>query len=73
MRKNLGAKNLLEERRIQKKSIKYLINEFPEKPKNQERSHSLNYLRKQLKEINIDLVKHGENTRLFTIEKNSIN
>ena len=69
MRKNLGAKNLLEERRKQKKSIKYLINEFPEKPKNQERSHSFNYLRKQLKEINIDLVKHGENTRLFTIEK----
>ena len=61
MRKYSSAKNLLEQRRIQKKKEKH-----PENPKIQESRNSFNELRNKSKEINLD--EYDEKTRLYNIE-----
>jgi len=60
MREYSSAKNLLEQKRIQKKN--------PKNPKIQESRNSINELRKKLKEIRINLDEHDEKTRLYNIE-----
>jgi len=61
MREYSSAKNLLDQRRIQKKKEK-----CPKKPKIQEKRNSFNELRNKLKEINLD--EYDEKTRLYNIE-----
>jgi len=58
MREYLSAKNLLDQRRIQKKN--------PKNPKIQESRNSFNELRNKSKEINLD--EYDEKTRLYNIE-----
>ena len=72
MRKYSSAKNLLDQRRIQKKSGKPLNKEFLGKQKSQERRrNSFNELRNELKKIKSNLVEHDEKTRLYIIENNT--
>ena len=66
MRKYSSAKNLLEQRRIQKKS-----EEHPEKSKIHAKKNSFNELRNKLKEVRINLDEHDEKTRLYNIENNT--
>ena len=66
MRKYSSAKNLLEQRRIQKKS-----EEHPEKSKIHAKKNSFNELRNKLKEARINLDEHDEKTRLYNIENNT--
>jgi len=61
MREYSSAKNLLDQRKIQKKKEKH-----PENPKIQESRNSFNELRNKLKEINLD--EHDDKTRLYNIE-----
>ena len=66
MRKYSSAKNLLEQRRIQKKNEKH-----SEKPKIPEKRNSFNELRNKLNEVRINLDEHDEKTRLYKIENNT--
>ena len=63
MRKYSSAKNLLEQRRIQKKKEKH-----PENPKIQESRNSFNELRYKWKEIRDDLDEHDAKTILYNLD-----